>query len=513
MPATCPGCGSSNPGDFDDSSGTLVCTQCGGVVNDSFIVSEVQFGENSSGAAIVQGSFVGHGQTHANTGGRYRSGNSIESREQTIAEGRRIINQLAAILNCPDYYAESAQRWYTLAVTNNFTRGRKTRYVVACCLYITCRMEKSSHMLIDFSDTLHINVFMLGHTYLKLVNVLNVKMPLIDPAVYVHRFAKHLDFGSEQHKVAKDALRLIQRMDRDWIVAGRRPSGICGAALVLAARMNNFRRTVREVVYVVKVADLTINKRLKEFKDTKSGELTVEEFRSIWLEQYHDPPSFGPKTKKRRRVRQVNDEGEAKRHAATPTASSSPTSPPPQSPSTPCSSPPPPPPTAPPTTPSKTVNTTSDDTPEAPEDTLAISVMESEITTLMSSSESIAAALQASLASLPPSTVSDDPTNLDDVDSDIEVQSALLAPAEAQLKERIWTEFNKDWLRDQEVKRLRRIREDGEPRPKKRRRSGKPRDSASKDLAASPAESATEMLKRRAYSKKINYKAIEGLFD
>jgi hypothetical protein len=87
MPNTCPGCGCSNPGDFDDSSGNIVCTKCGTVVNDSHIVSDITFGENSAGAATVQGSFVGAGQTHANTGGRYRSGTSIESREQTIAEG------------------------------------------------------------------------------------------------------------------------------------------------------------------------------------------------------------------------------------------------------------------------------------------------------------------------------------------------------------------------------------------------------------------------------------------
>ena len=30
------------------------------------------------------------------------------------------------------------------------------------------------------------------------------------------------------------ALRLVARMKRDWIVAGRRPAGICAAALLIA---------------------------------------------------------------------------------------------------------------------------------------------------------------------------------------------------------------------------------------------------------------------------------------
>lgn len=87
MPNTCPGCASSNPADFDDSNGSLVCTNCGTVLNDSQIVSEISFGEKSSGAAIVQGSYVAEGQTHVGGGGKFRSGTSLESREQAIGAG------------------------------------------------------------------------------------------------------------------------------------------------------------------------------------------------------------------------------------------------------------------------------------------------------------------------------------------------------------------------------------------------------------------------------------------
>ena len=44
-------------------------------------------------------------------------------------------------------------------------------------------------------------------------------------------------------------------------------------------------------------------------------------------------------------------------------------------------------------------------------------------------------------------------------------------------------------------------------------KKNKPRDSNSEDMAATPADSAKNMLMRRSYSKKINYKAIEGLFE
>lgn len=40
----------------------------------------------------------------------------------------------------------------------NFVQGRRTQYVVAACLYSACRMEKTSHMLIDFSDLLEVRL-------------------------------------------------------------------------------------------------------------------------------------------------------------------------------------------------------------------------------------------------------------------------------------------------------------------------------------------------------------------
>jgi len=76
----------SNPA-LDDSDGQTVCTNCGSVINDSQIVSEISFGETSSGAAVVNGAFVGAGETHARNTGPFRKGGGLESREQTLANG------------------------------------------------------------------------------------------------------------------------------------------------------------------------------------------------------------------------------------------------------------------------------------------------------------------------------------------------------------------------------------------------------------------------------------------
>ena len=421
-------------------------------------------------------------------------------------------------------------------------------------------------------------------------------------------------------KVASDAIRLVSRMNRDWIVQGRRPSGICGACLLLAARMNNYRRSVREVVYVVKVADLTIQKRLEEFKLTNSSSLTVDEFRSLWLEQAHDPPSFGPKKiKKRKRVREVNEDGEvtgdmedpAANDGSSNTDSNNPTTtvdgtvepstiPPasrrdadgfvipevpidpallvdpaifdpkatastPKALHTPEMTQPPP------------TTTTSEGTTDAHIESIADAAIESEITTIMSSTDSLSAAtsLEADIEAAKRaekeavdaarlhkrrsgsvlSTTTDatetaadgseenGPADVsggvpiwggsnseieDNDDGDLslyddwETDSALLTPEESLIKERIWTELNKEYIKEQEAKKLKAERDarNGVGKSSRKRRGGGKGGrgrgggaSGGRQIAASPAESAKEMLAKRAYSKKINYAALDHLFS
>ncbi|KAL0095148.1 hypothetical protein J3Q64DRAFT_1632279 [Phycomyces blakesleeanus] len=253
-------CGSSKV-ESDPSTGTVYCVGCGEVLEENTMVSEVSFHEMSGGKTVLSGSYAGE-------------------------SGRQKIARLSFALHLSERFREAAQRYYNLAVVNRFTRGRKSDHVAA------------------------VNVFMLGATFLKLVRVLCLKLPLVDPSIYISRFAAALDFGEYTQRVAQDAVRLVQRMDRDWIRTGRRPAGICGACLLIAARVNGFRRTTREMIYIVKVADVTIQKRLKEFNTTDSSNLSVRDFRTMWLETEADPPAF-VKNKKKANAEKEAEENEA----------------------------------------------------------------------------------------------------------------------------------------------------------------------------------------------------------
>ncbi|KAJ3480031.1 hypothetical protein NLJ89_g12304 [Agrocybe chaxingu] len=165
--------------EYDQAAGNGFCVKCGTVVEENTIVNEIAFGEASNGAAIVQGSFVGQGATHARMSGPYGNRGSNESREQTIANAGKKIQNIANVLRLSEVVCLAATRLYTLAVEHKFTKGRKSMNVVAVCLYVACRQKETrNYMLIDFSDLLQVNVFELGHTYLQLVQTLNLRLPL-----------------------------------------------------------------------------------------------------------------------------------------------------------------------------------------------------------------------------------------------------------------------------------------------------------------------------------------------
>lgn len=306
--AACPNCRSSEI-DYDNAAGNSVCIRCGAVVEENTVVAEVTFAELSNGASVLEGQFISAERGKAGLptifgrrvgalsgigkGKDEEAGGVSESREMTLANGRRRIMALAGAVGLTgEHYVDAAHRWYALALQHQFTRGRRGPNVTAACLYIVCRQEKTPHMLLDFADVLSTSVYSLGGTFLRLVRLLNLEMPIVDPSFFVARFAARLEFGDKTSQVSNTALRLVARMKRDWIQTGRRPAGVCAAGLIIAARMHGFRRTEAEVVRVVRICEATLRRRLEEFGRTPSSQLTPQEFEGIWLEQEADPPSF-----------------------------------------------------------------------------------------------------------------------------------------------------------------------------------------------------------------------------
>ncbi|KAI5284923.1 transcription factor TFIIIB subunit brf1 [Ascosphaera aggregata] len=546
-PTTCPNPGCPAPHIVEDD-GQRVCTGCGTVISEANIVSEVTFGETLAGAAVVQGTFVGADQSHGRGSGPGFQRAGMESREITEQNGARFIAQLSQTLKIPESAQKAAGQVFKLAVGLNFIQGRRTKTVAAICLYIACRRQDgNTTMLIDFADILTINVFKLGRTYKALLDELRLGgnvfiMNPIDPESLIYRFAKQLEFGASTMQVAGEAVRIVQRMNRDWMLTGRRPAGICGAALILAARMNNFRRTVREVVYVVKVTELTIQQRLNEFSITESAHLTIDQFRSVQLENSSDPPAFTRARETEKALRQASRvaAGTSTETGGTRSARGG------RIDADGFAIPDPP---LDPALMKEAIESGGEDKglhvrkrgrPKGsrnPQFTFseaeleAESALENEMSTLlaegsMSANQPFTIVPGKSAQSIPDSIEIDEA----EFESDPEVRYCLLTPTEVEIKERIWVHDNRDYLRAQQAKALKRALLEEEaaangglkPKPRKRRKARRMGDvgylndegeGGAGTRASTPAEATRRMLEKRGFSKKINYRLFEGLYE
>ncbi|KAK2608636.1 transcription factor TFIIIB subunit brf1 [Conoideocrella luteorostrata] len=571
------------------------CQTCGRVADDSNIVAEVQFGETSSGAAMVQGSFIGADQAGVRSmGPAFRRVGGSEDREKSIREARGLMQGYAQQLNVSESLVTAGTQVFKLASGANFIQGRTLASVAAVCLYAACRAEPPCKvMLIDLADLVQLNVFKLGRIFKKLNEVVpigNDGLIPVYPEDLIWRFATKMEFHQETAKVAEDAVRLVKRMSRDWMVMGRRPSGICGACLLMAARMHNFRRTVREVVYIVKVTNHTIQNRLQEFNITESSHMSVEDFlKQDFLESSHDPPSFYRKSeeyrkdaedKSRKRKRSAAGNIEEDENTPVPTESRQrrmteggadmskapaikfrrdadgfiipplPSQIPADMPSI--------------RTSEDGEETQGNDeleklahefgdaidnemdreggqqqptnkgkqraTPQLPineeweEDEAELEGQIEEIFNdpltyehaLAYSNAEQRAMIHSSwaLKQRPGKAVSmaSDVTE-DEFANDLEVINCLLSPEEARIKELIWVNQNKDWLRQHQEKVFRKKIEADRPKQTRRRRKRARMGEGQTSPASSAAEAAINVAKDRAWSKRINYDAIRSIFD
>lgn len=503
MVNACPNCRSSEI-EYDNAAGNSVCLRCGTVLEENTVVAEVTFAELANGASVLEGQFISAdrgkatlptifgrrvGLSKSTAGDSAEGSGPGESREITLANGRRRILALAGAVGLTgEHYVDAAHRWYALALQHQFTRGRKGPNVIAACLYIVCRQEKTPHMLLDFADVLCTSVYSLGGTFLRLVRLLNLEMPIVDPSFFVARFAARLEFGDRTAPVSNTALRLVARMKRDWIQTGRRPAGVCAAGLIIAARMHGFRRTEAEVVRVVRICEATLKKRLEEFGRTPSSQLTPQEFEGIWLEQEADPPSFTHTRSK----------------------------------------------------------------PADPDTIHVLPItLRPSMTSLRPIEEAMPPTPLASSQDDDDddgSGIIDENPSLSDVEIDEEMQSVFLNEDEIDIKTRYWSELNKDYLEKEAAQMAALLKEqenttesnenisasgkrivkegyeDGAIEPsshplkrkvgiEKSKRIRPSRDRTREiSIAATPAEATRQVLQSKRFSKKINYQALDELF-
>jgi transcription factor IIIB subunit 2 len=135
----------------------------------------------------------------------------------------------------------------------------------------------------------------IGTLYIKLLKKLELKVEIIDPSLYMHRFCNKFNFGNYSKDIERTALKILQFIKRDWIATGRRPSGLCGACILISAKLHKFNIDIKILADAVHVCPQTIQNRIEEFSLTKVASMTLEQFQIFKESHFYpesDPPAF-----------------------------------------------------------------------------------------------------------------------------------------------------------------------------------------------------------------------------
>ena len=464
--------------EYDSYRGATVCTKCGEVLEEGRVVTELSFSQTGDGRSSVSGQRVA-GYSLSGTGtdrlGAFWNSTGVAISGQaalstTLQRGGMRVEWIGQRLGLRNHVIDEGKRMFQLAAQRNFTTGRKTAHVAAACMYIVCRRDREPYLLLDFADALHASVRELGQIYMKLVRLLNLDkvldIPVVDPSLFMERFSARLELGHKGTQlVSHTAARIIQAMSRHWICTGRRPTGLCGAALLVACRYHGFERSPAALAEIVRIGEVTIRKRLVELQQTPTAALTMDQFEAV-TDQPADAKEIGYESLPPCLIR--NRERERK----------------------------------------QILRGITDERPrlfvledvcaESPTESQILSVADSLIANL-GGMDSVSALMQVD----EPDGVS--VADLSDISDDDEIEEYMLTEEESLAKSAIWHEWNKPFLEEWAIR---------DAKKRELERAGGKKKRQAKVVAATASQATQDIIDKKAKSlvKKVNPDILDSLF-
>ena len=168
------------------------------------------------------------------------------------------LERLRGVMGIPRPCVEQALEIYRQALKKEVTISEA---MAAAALYLACRMMKMPRPLDELVRYTKASKEQVARCYRLLLRVLDVKVPISDPVLYVPRIAEQLNLGGEVMKAAVD---ILQKAKKAGVTAGKDPAGLAAAAVYIAALMHGDNRAQKDFAAAAGVANITVRNRYRE---------------------------------------------------------------------------------------------------------------------------------------------------------------------------------------------------------------------------------------------------------
>ena len=188
------------------------------------------------------------------------------SETRNLQQAINILEIYADKLHLSTPVIEKAMQIYRKAFKNGLVRGRSIRAIIAAAIYAACRISYTPRDLREFEKAYPIvKKKAIAQGYRLLVKHLNLKIPVIDPTIYVNKIASKL--GLNQN-IIQETIKILNKAEEIGATIGKDPVGIAAAALYMACQRFHPEITQKDIAKVAGVTEVTVRNRFKDLKDT-----------------------------------------------------------------------------------------------------------------------------------------------------------------------------------------------------------------------------------------------------
>lgn len=276
----------------DDSTGEVICRNCGVVLAENIEVStgkrafskeefesRSQTGAPNSLARHDMGLSTVIGKVYKDASGAKIDGEmkatmerlrtwdfrtqASTSTDRNLMYASNEFSKLKHKLVLTDAIIERAAYIYRKAQQRKLVRGRTMVSLVAASLYAACRELDTHRTLKDIATASNIKMKDLTRCYRLLLNELDLKISSPDPTKSITKIANILGLGET---TVRDAARAMEDIKQHGGSAGKDPMGLAGATLYLICLKNNESISQKALAEAAGVTEVTIRNRAKELK-------------------------------------------------------------------------------------------------------------------------------------------------------------------------------------------------------------------------------------------------------
>jgi len=181
---------------------------------------------------------------------------------QALNELSRLKDKLAISANV----FEKAAYIYRKALEKKLVRGRSISAMIAASLYAACRDTETPRTLKDVADAANVKRKDISRCYRILHHELELKMPVVDSIQLIARISSKLAITE---KTKRDAVKVLQEVQKRKESSGKDPMGLAASALYLACVKNEVSITQRDLAEAAGVTEVTIRNRYKTLRESE----------------------------------------------------------------------------------------------------------------------------------------------------------------------------------------------------------------------------------------------------